>query len=89
MKIKNYMKCLNCENEEFEEKNLRFTSKVKGVEVEVVDPTFMCKKCRTPLMDTEQRNHLRRAAADKYREMNNLLTSQELIHFPTTLGCHR
>lgn len=80
------MKCLSCENEEFEEKNLRLTPEVKGVEVEVVVPTFICKKCKTPLMDTDQMNALRRAAADKYRELNHLLTSQEIIHFRTTLG---
>ena len=80
------MKCLNCESEEFEEKNLRFTPEVKGSEVEVVVPTFVCTKCKTPVMDTEQMNVLRRAAADKYREMNNLLTSQQIIHFRTTLG---
>lgn len=80
------MKCLNCEGKDFEEKNFRFTPEVKGVEVEVVTSTFICKKCRTPLMDTEQMNNLRRGAADKYREMNNLLTSQEILHFRSTLG---
>lgn len=80
------MKCLNCDSEKFEEKNLRLTPEVKGVEVEVVLPSFVCTKCKTPLMDTEQMNALRRAAADKYRETNNLLTSQEIIYFRTTLG---
>lgn len=80
------MKCLNCDSEKFEEKNLRLTPEVKGVEVEVVIPSFVCTKCKIPLMDTEQMNALRRAAADKYREMNNLLTSQEILHFRTTLG---
>jgi putative zinc finger/helix-turn-helix YgiT family protein len=80
------MKCLNCNSETFEEKNLRFTPEVKGVEVEVVTSTLVCTKCKTPLMDTEQMNTLRRAAADKYREMHNLLTSQEIIHFRATLG---
>jgi putative zinc finger/helix-turn-helix YgiT family protein len=80
------MKCLNCDSEKFEEKNLRLTPEIKGVEVEVVVPTFICAQCKTPLMDTDQMNVLRRAAADKYREMNHLLTSQEIIHFRTTLG---
>lgn len=80
------MKCLNCENEKFEEKNLRLTPEVKGIEVEVVVPTLICAKCKTPLMDTDQMNALRRAAADKYREMHNLLTSQEIIYFRITLG---
>jgi putative zinc finger/helix-turn-helix YgiT family protein len=80
------MRCLNCEGEEFEEKNLRFTPEVKGVEVEVVASSFICIKCRAPLMDTEQMNNLRRAAADKYRETNSLLTSQEILHFRNILG---
>ncbi len=65
---------------------MRLTPEVKGIEVEVVVPTFVCAKCKTPLMDTEQMNVLRRTAADKYREMNHLLTSQEIIHFRNTLG---
>ena len=40
------MKCLNCNSEKFEEKNMRFTSEIKNEEVEVVVPAFVCKKCQ-------------------------------------------
>ena len=80
------MKCLNCDCEEFESKNIRFNPEIKGEEVEVVVPSFICTKCQTPLMDGEQMNVLRRSAADKYRKQHNLLTSQEIIKYRASLG---
>ncbi len=80
------MKCLNCDCERFETKNIRFTPEVKGGEVEVIVPSFVCMECQTPLMDTDQMNVLRKCAADKYRKLNNLLTSEEIIKFRTMLG---
>jgi putative zinc finger/helix-turn-helix YgiT family protein len=80
------MKCLNCESEEFESKNIRFNPEVKGQEVEVVVPSFVCTKCQTPLMDGEQMNVLRRSAADKYRQQHKLLTSEEIIKYRALLG---
>lgn len=80
------MKCLNCDCEKFESKNIRFNPEIKGEEVEVVVPSFVCTKCQTPLMDGEQMNVLRRSAADKYRKQHNLLTSQEIIKYRASLG---
>lgn len=80
------MDCLNCENNKFEVKNTRFTPEVKGEEVEVIAPAYVCTKCQTPLMDAEQMNVLRRRAADQYRQMHHLLTSEEIIKFRTMLG---
>jgi putative zinc finger/helix-turn-helix YgiT family protein len=80
------MKCLSCDCEKFETRNNRFTPEVKGEEVEVVAPSFVCTECQTPLMDTIQMNTLRKCAADKYRKLNNLLTSEEIIKFRTMLG---
>lgn len=80
------MKCLNCDCEKFESKNIRFNPEVKGEEVEVVVPSFVCTKCQTPLMDGEQMNVLRRSAADKYRKQHNLLTSEEIINYRASLG---
>jgi putative zinc finger/helix-turn-helix YgiT family protein len=75
------MKCLNCDGDEFEEKNCRFTPEVKGEEVEVVVPAMVCVKCHTPLMNDEQMNQLRKKAADAYRKMYGLLTSEEIVNF--------
>lgn len=80
------MKCLNCDNEKFEKKSIRFTPEIKGEEVEVVVPSFVCTKCQTPFMDGEQMNILRRCAADKYRKTHGLLTSEEIIKFRNLLG---
>lgn len=80
------MKCLNCDCEKFESKNIRFNPEIKGEEVEVVAPSFVCTKCQTPFMNEEQMNVLRRTAADKYRKQHNLLTSEEIIKFRAVLG---
>ena len=80
------MKCLNCDGEHFEEKNLRLHPEVRGEEVEVVVSAFVCASCNAPLMDARQMNQLRRAAADKYRVSHQLLTSEEIIRFRTMLG---
>lgn len=80
------MKCLNCDCEKFETKNVRFNPEIKGEEVEVVAPSFVCTNCQTPLMDGEQMNVLRRNAADKYRKQHNLLTSEEIIKYRSLLG---
>jgi putative zinc finger/helix-turn-helix YgiT family protein len=80
------MKCLQCEYTEFKEENLRFTPEIKGEEVEVVVPAFVCTHCKAPLMDTEQMNKLRRAAADEYRRVHHLLTSEEIVGYRTMLG---
>lgn len=80
------MKCLNCDCEKFESKNIRFNPEIKGEEVEVIVPSFVCTKCLTPLMDGEQMNLLRRSAADRYRKLHNLLTSEEIIKFRASLG---
>lgn len=80
------MKCLSCDCEKFETKNIRFNPEVKGEEVEVVVPSFICAECKTPLMDTDQMNALRKCAADKYRKLHNLLTSEEIIKFRAMLG---
>jgi YgiT-type zinc finger domain-containing protein len=73
------MQCLNCDSEKFETKNTRFAPEIKGEEVEVIVPAFVCTKCETPLMDTGQMNVLRRCATDKYRKQHNLTSYRLLI----------
>lgn len=80
------MKCLNCDCERFVTKNTRFNPEVKGEEVEVVVPALVCTHCQMPLMDGEQMNALRRAAADKYRKLHNLLISEEIVKYRASLG---
>jgi len=80
------MKCLNCDCEKFESKKLRFTPEIKGEEVDVVVPTYVCTKCQTPFMDGQQMNGLRRVAADMYRKKHNLLTSEEITKYRAALG---
>ena len=80
------MKCLSCDGEKFERKNMRFNPEIKGEEVEVVVPCSVCVQCQTPLMDGEQMNVLRKAAADKYRKQHHLLTSEEIFRYRAALG---
>jgi len=80
------MKCLKCNNSQFDEQNVRFNPEVKGEFVEVIVSCKVCKKCNSPFMDTEQMNVLRRAAADKYRKSHNLLMSSQIITYREELG---
>ena len=52
----------------------------------MVVPAFVCSKCQTPLMDGEQMNVLRKAAADKYRKNHSLLISEEIVGYRALLG---
>lgn len=80
------MECLNCAGKNFTRTSQRFTPQVKGEAVEVIVPAFVCTACKEPLMNSEQMNCLRRAAADQYRVTHQLLTSAEIIRFRTGLG---
>ena len=80
------MKCLQCGGDRFDKKKMRFTPEIKGEHVAVSVLTHVCTECSAPLMDSDQMNHLRRAAADQYRRMHKLLTSDEIIKFRQALG---
>jgi putative zinc finger/helix-turn-helix YgiT family protein len=80
------MDCLNCDSDKFVVKKMRFNPEIKGEEVEVIVPCHVCKKCESPLMDGKQMNTLRKAAADKYRELHGLLTSKEIVQYRKALG---
>lgn len=66
------MQCLKCDNDQFIEEESSFTLFLKGKKVEVEAPCISCTKCRFQLMNTEQMNVLRKAAADKYKELIKL-----------------
>lgn len=57
------MKCLNCDSEQFESKKIHFNPEIKGKEVEVIVPAFVCTNCQTPFMDSEQMNVFLKSAA--------------------------
>lgn len=80
------MKCLKCSNEKFEIERARFTPEIKNQLMEVEVPCFVCKECGATLMDSSQMNALRRAAADRYRELNQLLTSVQIVKYREGLG---
>ncbi|HEX2582600.1 MAG TPA: type II TA system antitoxin MqsA family protein, partial [Chlamydiales bacterium] len=79
-------KCLKCNDSVFEVKNLRVDLTIKKQTIEVVVPSNVCKGCNAALMNSEQMNLLRKMSADKYREINGLLTSKEIIAFREKLG---
>jgi putative zinc finger/helix-turn-helix YgiT family protein len=80
------VKCINCDGDQFEEKNCRFTPVINGEEVEVIVSAMVCTRCHQPLMDDEQMSQLRKAAADAYRKKSGLLTSEEIAQFRTLFG---
>lgn len=80
------MKCSKCGGEQFENREQRFSPKVRDQTLEIIMPCFVCLNCSTPLMNAEQMNTLRRVAVDNYRIAHNLLTSQQIIAFRENLG---
>jgi hypothetical protein len=46
----------------------------------------VCENCHQPAMNVSQMNYLRRVSIDRYRELNNLLTSEQIIHYRENLG---
>ena len=54
--------------------------------IEVIPEAFVCMKCQHEMMDTKQMSEFRILAANKYREKNNLLTSDKIIAFRKSLG---
>ncbi len=83
------MKCLKCDSTDFETKNVRFSSELKGETVDVIVPSFVCKACHATLMDAKQMNEHRRAVADAYRKKHKLLTSQEIISYRSKLNMNQ
>jgi len=83
------MKCLKCDSTDFETKNIRFSSEIKGETVDIIVPTFVCKACHNQVMDTKQMNIYRRAVADEYRKKHGLLTSQEIANYRTELNMNQ
>jgi len=79
-------KCLKCQGAIFEVKNIRFEPKIKKQIINVVVLCNVCQNCSALLMNSEQTNGLRKAAADRYRETNGLLTSKEIIAYRQKLG---
>ena len=80
------MECLQCGSSRFETKKMRFTPEIKGEHVAVLVPASVCAECGDPLMDSKQMNQLRKAAADQYRKMHKLLTSDQIVKFRQALG---
>lgn len=80
------MKCLHCDNDQFDKKRIRFPVELKGETIEVLSEAFVCSKCGEPQMDSEQMNKLRKVSADEYRKMHDLLTSNEILQYRERLG---
>lgn len=78
--------CLKCEESNFEVQNVRFDFEIKKQDIEVISSCNVCKNCKSSLMNTEQMNAMRKAAADKYRELNGLLTAPQIIALREKLG---
>jgi putative zinc finger/helix-turn-helix YgiT family protein len=80
------MKCLYCDNGQFDKKRIRFPVELKGETLEVLSEAFVCSKCGESQMDSEQMNQLRKISADEYRKKHGLLTSAEISQYRKRLG---
>lgn len=61
------MKCLICNSTDFEIKNKKFPSEIKGDMVDVIVPSYSCKNCDDSIMDADQMNTFLRAVTDAYK----------------------
>lgn len=80
------MECLKCSSNSFSRKHVRFQPEIKGQVVDVLADCFVCNLCHTSLMDPSMMNELRKAAADKYRADNGLLSSMQIKTYREALG---
>lgn len=83
------MKCLKCDSTDFETKNVRFSSELKGETIDVIVSSYVCKACNTALMDAKQMNEYRRAVVDAYRKKHALLTSLEIVAYRSKLNMNQ
>ena len=80
------MSCLKCGNDELVEEVVLHASEVKDQTVEVMVPCLVCAKCKATLMNSAQMDLYLCASADKYRELNHLLTASQIRAYRECLG---
>jgi len=80
------MSCLKCDKDELIEEIVLHTAEVKDQTVEVTTPCLVCVSCKSRVMNAAQMDIYLRASADKYRELNNLLTSSQIRAYREGLG---
>lgn len=80
------MRCLDCHNEQFITKKVRFTPEVKDEVIAVIAECSACTQCGSARMNDQQLDAFRRATADAYRSKHGLLTSAEIVKYRKMLG---
>ena len=80
------MECLECDGKNFTEKNHIFNVDFRGETITVESLAYVCDNCGFTHGDNKHMNALRKAVADKYREMKGLLTSEEIKECRQKLG---
>lgn len=80
------MRCLKCNSDQFSKRQQRFNLEVKETPVDVIVECLVCENCNSQLMDPAMMTSLRKAAADRYRVMHNLLTSDQIRAYRESLG---
>lgn len=72
------MICLKCENDNFENKNVKIEQEFKGRSYNIVTEAHVCIGCGFHQFGDEQANMLRKITVNTYKEKNNLLTSVQV-----------
>jgi YgiT-type zinc finger domain-containing protein len=68
------MKCLYCDNDQFDKKRIKLPVELKGKILEVISEAFVCSKCGESQMDSEQMNNFRRVSMNAYQKKYGPLT---------------
>lgn len=83
------MKCLKCENEEFNIEKVQFSPEIKGQKLSIKSDAYVCNNCGYKVTDTGQMNKIRKLATDKYRELSDLLTSVQIKRYRKSLDMNQ
>lgn len=80
------MLCFNCEESNFETKDVRIQQELKGDTISVVTEAEVCSACGFEHLTDDQANLLRKNTADEYKRIHGLLTSEEIKLYRNKLG---
>lgn len=79
------MNCPMCKKENITEKIIKHTPELKGENLTIYSNAYMCDACGFTWANDEQMTELQNKAADEYRRIHGLLTSQDIKQMRSSL----
>jgi putative zinc finger/helix-turn-helix YgiT family protein len=79
------MNCPMCKKENITERVIKHTPELKGENLTIYSNGYLCDECDFTWTSDEQMAELRHKAADEYRRIHGLLTSQDIKQMRSSL----